>query len=178
MGKRSNFKRRNRDFYPTPEHAVLPLLPHLYIGHPFIEPCAGAGALMDVLEKYKLVCLFSCDITPRRNDIHVRDLFSLSVEGVQFITNPTWPAIGQKGEPTISMALHLSSIAPTWFLLSADFMHNKYFAKLQKRCVKIVSVGRVKWIPDSDGPGKDNCAWYLFDASNEKQTEFYGRAAK
>ena len=26
MGKRSDFERRERDFYPTPEEAVLPLL--------------------------------------------------------------------------------------------------------------------------------------------------------
>src|SRR3981189_1858036 len=29
MGKRSNFERREADFYPTPRAAVLPLIPHL-----------------------------------------------------------------------------------------------------------------------------------------------------
>ena len=29
MGKRSNFERIERDFYPTPEEALIPLLPHL-----------------------------------------------------------------------------------------------------------------------------------------------------
>ena len=29
MGKRSNFERNPRDFYPTPKEAVIPLLPHL-----------------------------------------------------------------------------------------------------------------------------------------------------
>ena len=29
MGKRSDFERIPRDFYPTPYKAVLPLLPHL-----------------------------------------------------------------------------------------------------------------------------------------------------
>lgn len=29
---------------------------------------------------------------------------------------------------------------------------------------KIVSVGRVKWIEDSPHTGKDDCAWYMFDA--------------
>ena len=41
--------------------------------------------------------------------------------------------------------------------------------------VKIVSVGRVKWIPDSKMTGKDNCCWYLFDSTNKAVTEFYGR---
>ena len=29
MGKRSNFERREADFYPTPRAAVLPLIPYL-----------------------------------------------------------------------------------------------------------------------------------------------------
>ena len=29
MGKRSNYIRKDRDFYPTPLAAVYPLLPHL-----------------------------------------------------------------------------------------------------------------------------------------------------
>ena len=29
MGKRSNFERLPRDFYPTPFSAVAPLIPHL-----------------------------------------------------------------------------------------------------------------------------------------------------
>ena len=93
-----------------------------------------------------------------------------------FITNPPWPAIGQHGEPTVGMALHLSDIAPTWLLLSADFAHNKYFSKLADRCHKIVSVGRVKWIEGTKGPGKDNCAWYLFDNVPHGGTLFYGRS--
>ena len=29
MGKRSNFERREADFYPTPRAAVVPLVPYL-----------------------------------------------------------------------------------------------------------------------------------------------------
>jgi len=40
----------------------------------------------------------------------------------------------------------------------------------------IVSVGRVKWIPDSKHTGKDNVCWYLFTKYMQtKQTEFIGR---
>ena len=42
-------------------------------------------------------------------------------------------------------------------------------------CRSIVSVGRVKWIEDSKGTGKDNCCWYLFDPFYKGPTEFYGR---
>ena len=46
MGKRSNFERREADFYPTPRAAVLPLIPHLRGSgiRTFAEPCAGDGA--------------------------------------------------------------------------------------------------------------------------------------
>ena len=46
MGKRSNFERKPRDFYPTPIEAVYPLLEHLEEDFTFAEPCAGDGALL------------------------------------------------------------------------------------------------------------------------------------
>jgi len=56
----------------------------------------------------------------------------------------------------------------------ANWMHTKQASPYLKFCSKIVSVGRVKWIPDSKTTGKDNCAWYLFK-DNEQETLFYGR---
>jgi hypothetical protein len=38
-----------------------------------------------------------------------------------------------------------------------------------------VSIGRVKWVEDSKGSGKDNSCWYLFDYHHRGPTEFYGR---
>jgi hypothetical protein len=57
-------------------------------------------------------------------------------------------------------------------------MHTKQSAPFMPYLRKIVSVGRVKWIPDSKMTGKDNCAWYLFDQNGTGQTEFYGRVGK
>ena len=61
MGKRSNFERREADFYPTPR-AVLPLIPHLRGIRSFAEPCAGAGDLVRHLEEFGLRCTYSGDI--------------------------------------------------------------------------------------------------------------------
>ena len=58
MGKRSNFERREADFYPTPRAAVLPLIPHLRGIHTFAEPCAGDGALVRHLESFGLRCVY------------------------------------------------------------------------------------------------------------------------
>ncbi len=46
MGKRSDFERVPRDFYPTPYEAVVPLLAHLPENCSYAEPCAGDGALI------------------------------------------------------------------------------------------------------------------------------------
>ena len=58
-------------------------------------------------------------------------------------------------------------------------MHTKQSRDYLQFCRKIVSVGRVKWIPDSKHTGKDNCAWYLFDTLRSGETKietvFYGR---
>lgn len=177
MGKRSQFERRERDFYPTPAKAVVPLLPHLVQGTVFIEPCAGAGDLMNHLTEAGHWCLDAFDIEPQAAGITERDAMKvIPPRGVKCITNPAWPMPGQGGEPTVSLALHLSDHAPTWLLLSADFAHNLYFDKLADRCVRIVSVGRVSWM-ENGVAGKDNCAWYLFDAHHEGATAFVGRAA-
>ena len=63
MGKRSNFPRRERDFYPTPCAAVLPLIPWLREVRTFAEPCCGDGALVRHLESFGLRCVYAGDIT-------------------------------------------------------------------------------------------------------------------
>ena len=50
MGKRSDFERKPRDFYPTPIEAVYPLLEHLEEDFLFAEPCAVDGTLIEHLE--------------------------------------------------------------------------------------------------------------------------------
>lgn len=173
MGKRSDFKRNKHDFYPTPYEAVLPLLPHLPANVSFNEPCAGDGALIRHLERHGHVCISATDIEPQWCGIHRRDAFEQ--KGTQadlFITNPPW------SRPILHpLIMHLSDIRPTWLLLDADWMHTKQAAPYMDRCRMIISVGRVKWIPDSKFTGKDNASWYLFDARHEGQTAFIARAA-
>lgn len=173
MGKRSNFERRERDFYPTPYKAVLPLLPCLSPKTRFCEPCAGAGDLIDHIVRHGHVCTRARDIEPQRVDIEKKGVMTTLTGNIDcFITNPPWPQKGQKGQPTVGIAQFLSSQHPTWLLLSADFAHNKYFSQLN--CAMIVSVGRVSWM-ENDKSGKDNCAWYLFDKNHVGNTIFVGR---
>ena len=173
MGKRSNFERHPRGLYPIPKSALRPLLPHLPTTVRFDEPCAGEGALVRHLEAEGHSLGAASDIQPMAAGIVTSDACNIEqCTSEMFITNPPWPEPSRRGDPTLSILMHLSSLAPTWLLLPADFAHNVYFHKVASRCRKIVSVGRVKWIPGTKGPGKDNAAWYLFDETHGGHTHF------
>lgn len=181
IGKRSTFERVERDFYRTPPEAVAPLVPHLPADFTYWEPCAGDGALIDALwavggqnEPY---CALASDLVPQRNDILTIDALTVPRQHVVsewkcnfIITNPPWTR--QILHPMIE---HFSAMRPTWLLFDADWMHTKQSAPFMGWCRKVVSVGRVKWIPDSKHTGKDNCAWYLFDQNSTGPTVFVGR---
>ena len=168
MGKRSDFERRPQDFYRTPPAAIPPLLPHLLPLQRYGEPCAGDGALLDLLP---LVCVDAWDIEPRDRRVERYDALTRRCPRAQmYITNPPW-----RREVLHPLIEHLSDHRPTWLLLDADWMHTKQAAPYAYRCVKVVSVGRLKWIEGSAHTGKDNCAWFLFDGSNTEPTRFYWR---
>lgn len=178
MGKRSNFARKERDFYPTPYEAVIPLIPHLRemfldLGHfNFIEPCAGDGILIDHLKDLGFTCWHARDIDPQKRGIAKGCALSLelsSTEKFPIITNPPWDR--KILHPMID---HFRKLSPTWLLFDADWAHTKQSAPYMPYCHKIVSVGRLKWIPGSPHTGKDNCAWYLFK-DQVAPTQFFGR---
>tara|TARA_R110000787_G_scaffold126282_2_gene237542 strand:- start:1320 stop:1865 length:546 start_codon:yes stop_codon:yes gene_type:complete len=180
MGKRSDYVRVERDFYPTPIAAVEPLIPHLPYAFDYVEPCAGDGRLIDHISELTEghgECLYASDIEPQRDDIFKFDALDLNMGGygvVDYcITNPPWDR--KILHPFIEHWLH---VCPTWVLFDADWMHTKQSAIMMTYCSKVVSIGRVKWIEGSKGVGKDNCCWYLFDITKEpnEPTEFYGRA--
>ena len=169
MGKRSNFERNPRDFYPTPKEAVIPLLPHLPEKGLFAEPCAGDGRLIEHIEELtSLSGYWMTDIEPHADFIGNGDALTDKIVGCDIcITNPPWDR--KILHPLIE---NLSNQLPTWLLFDADWMHTKQSVPYIKMCSKIVSVGRIKWFGNMTG--KDNCAWYLFDWE-VNNTIFYGR---
>lgn len=173
MGKRSAFERVDRDFYPTPYAATLPLKDHLPSKFTFYEPCAGDARLVKHIESFGGSCLLASDIEPQSSEVTIQDAFDLEVESDNegfIITNPPW-----NRKILHPMIEYFSTLVPTWLLFDADWMHTKqsipYIPKLQK----IVSVGRVKWIEGSASVGKDNCCWYLFHPTPTDTVEFFGR---
>mgnify|MGYP001315553657 CR=1 FL=1 len=86
------------------------------------------------------------------------------------ITNPPW-----NRKILHPMIEHFVDQKPTWLLFDADWVHTKQSIPYISILKKIVSIGRVQWIPNSKATGKDNCCWYLFDSSDSQKTQFFGR---
>jgi hypothetical protein len=174
LGKRSSFERRDRDFYSTPEAAVLPLIPHLPYGAMFIEPCAGDGRLVRHLEKHGMSCLWAFDIEPQHEDVDQRDaLDGDSICGADpsadfIITNPPW-----RRDLMHPMIETFRAERPTWLLHDADWLFTKQAAPFLPYIRKIVTVGRVKWIEDSKMSGKTDAVWSLHTAQ-KGPTLFFG----
>lgn len=173
MSKRTpGLPQRPRGFWPTPRAAVVPLIPYLPPRARYGEPCAGAGDLIRHMDDLWPAgrCVWASDLEPQRPGIRTLAVADITADQARdvdlFITNPPWPRIGQKGDPALSIILHLMTIAPVWALLPWDFGANDYFRALIGQCSDIVPVGRVKWIPDSRNAGVDNCGWFRFDAQN------------
>jgi len=174
MGKRSDFERKPRDFYPTPFEAVAPLIEHLPRKFTFTEPCAGDGALCGHLEHYGGTCMWASDIEPQHEGIHPNNYNEIGepemIESEYIITNPPW-----NRKILHPMIDYFRVKRPTWLLFDADWMHTIQSKPYMQNCRKIVSIGRIKWFGDMTG--KDNCAWYLFNDEYTPliATEFYGR---
>jgi hypothetical protein len=182
MGKRSNFVRNKRDFYPTPFAPAAELVrSQLAPGCAFIEPCAGDGSLVDSLKMLGCPSLDAFDEAPKRADIGCRDALSLGPEdvpaGAQFITNLPWTR-----QLLLPLIDHLAALAPLWTLLPLDVAANLYFARYLTpgayRLHKVQPVARVKWYADSKNTTKDNCAWFLFGQPRLMPPELYGRITR
>ena len=175
MGKRSDFDRVERDFYPTPYEAVKPLIAHLpQKPFSFAEPCAGDARLILHLEKHGGVCKYAYDIEPRHQRVKEADALEneYTYGACEYIiTNPPW-----NRKILHPMIEQFSNQKPTWLLFDADWIHTKQSIPYLTRLKKVVSIGRVKWIEGSNSVGKDNCCWYLFDNTDMvKPIEFWGR---
>ena len=174
MGKRSHFEMNPRDFYSTPEEAVLPLLKFVATQPgcqktTFIEPCAGDGRLIRHLTKKGLSCVYACDIEPQADGIEKRDV--LFFDGQPFpaadfiITNTPW-----RRDVFFPMLEKFRRIAPSWLLIDAGFMHNAESLPYLRYCEKIVSIGRVSWMGNGTS-SMDDCVWAKF-VDHETKIEF------
>jgi len=91
MGKRSDFSRIERDYYPTPIEAVRPLVPHLHRAKFwYTEPCAGDGRLvrhLGDLTQGNARAEYVCDLAPQIPEVEQFDAMCIQAASM-FITNP------------------------------------------------------------------------------------------
>lgn len=168
MGKRSDFERREADFYPTPRAAVDPLIPYLRGIRSFAEPCAGDGALVRHLESFGLRCVYAGDISTGQDALAVNSYGAADA----IITNPPYTRVLMH-----RLIAHFQCIAPTWLLLDSDWANTVQGAPFMPSCSDIVAIGRVKWFEGTKYTGKDNYAWYRFEAGHKSGAVFHGRYA-
>ena len=166
-------------FWPTPPEAVLPLLPHLKPETWFVEPCAGDGALVRALCAHGHKLHWAADIEPRQDFILPMDALSPEVQrhirNTDFDAIITNPPFSRHNFETLKAMIRLFSAAkPSWLLLPAAFKYNDYAPEFMAYCHKVVAVGRIQWIAGSDGKGRKDFAWYLFDQNVKFEgTKFY-----
>lgn len=165
MGKRSDFPRIERDYYPTIDpRAWSALKPHLPEKFTYAEPCYGEGHLAKMIEGD---LVYSSDIS---DGVDALSLKAEDLCGADYIiTNPPWSR--KILHPLID---HLRQMRPTWLLFDASWAHTKQSSELIKYCSKIISVGRLRWIEGTTMTGKDDCCWYLF-GKDKTETIFIGR---
>jgi len=177
MGKREEVKKPkvDKDFYATIDpDAVTPLLPYIR-GSTYAEPFYGDGDLEDLLMDVA-TCKWRSDIRETvlsskvmpATDVIEYDLRDCDL----IISNP--PFTRSVLLPCID---HLITLKPTWLLLPADMLHNKYMTFYMKKCELVLSIGRLCWFLDERGKktkGVDNYCWYKF-VDYECDTIFKGR---
>lgn len=187
MGKRSDFPRMPRDLYKTWDaRAYPPLLRVLGAGVRFVEPCAADMTMVDKLEAAGHECVFASDAAPLHPEVIQKNAFSLGsgdCAGADYIiTNPPW-----RRDLLHGMIEHFRQLRPTWLLFDAAWSHTiqedlakkhdvKTVPELMEYCAAQVSVGRLKWIPNSKHDGTEDTCWYLF-LPDKCETRFIARAA-
>lgn len=169
MGKRSDFPRKPRDAYQTIDpKAVAMLIPHLRGVRTFAEPCAGDGYLVGWLQAAGLACTYEGDILTGFDALSHR--FEDEAQFDAIITNPPW-----RRDLMHPMIERFMQIAPTWLLIDADWQHTKQSAPFIDQCSHIISVGRLRWEPDTKMTGKDNAVWVRFHSQHVGGPRFVGR---
>jgi hypothetical protein len=163
-----------RDLYRTFDpRALVALAPHLQPGTEFVEPCAGAYDLAAQLVAAGHWCMDASDIKPLSPGIRKADALKLKTQPYSIITNPPWSR-----KLLHEMILHFITAAPeVWLLFDADWIHTQQAMQFLPYLRKVVSIGRLRWIPGTKMDGKDNCCFYLFDNNTDRGTQFYGRRA-
>lgn len=183
MGRRSNFTRNKRDYYRTFDPIAGEVLSEwIKFGNiRYVEPFAGNGDLVNQIDKYA-TCVYACDIEPQNENIHKKDAFDITEEDLKklkadcIITNTPW-----NREIFHKAIEHFTpKVRCCWFLIDAPWIFTKQAAPYIERYVTdIVTIGRMKWIPNTNMSSKDDSVWIkTCDIKNIVCPNFWTRIIK
>ena len=154
--------RQEGDFYPTPSEVTEALCRRYaeVLEHRIVfEPCAGDGAMGDVLRPYCRKVVMS-DIAPQREDIRKVDLFNLGFPDFScVVTNPPFKI----AEDVIRHVMHGSNPVFSALVLKATYWHARQRAGLFEQ-FRPYAIHPLSWRPDFLGKGGPTmeimwCVW-------------------
>ena len=150
--RRPGLKPRDRDDWPTPWPAVVPLLKLLEPRTKFIEPVAALASWSSISSA---LAMSRCGL--RLADRSRTASYAIEPDTI-FVTNLPWRR--QFGMNDI--IVNLSDQRPLWGLVYADWLFTSRATPCLPRLRAVAAVGRVKWIANSPHAGMENCCWCLF----------------
>ena len=176
MGKRSNFERREADFYPTPRDSAA--------ADPVPSPRRHPD-LCRTLRRRRRFGTASGNLRPalclpgRRS--HPQDALARDHYAAPVITNPPYryptdrPRTRRLLHDLIEHFLGIVPAAPFWLLIDLDWVATLQAVPYLPHCSDIVIIGRVRWIEGSKYDGKDNYGWFRFDCRHNGATAIHRR---
>jgi len=176
--RNSTYIRKKRDLYETPEWVTEALLPHLPAVCLIMEPAAGTGKMVRILERDAKV--WAQDIEPDPCLHAVGDFRQSTIStscGVchGIVTNPPFELATEFIEHALRLTEPVNGFVA--MLLRTDFDHAKSRTHLFRDCPafskKLVLMKRIVWFVEDDGKPKAspsyNHAWFLWNHQHEGQ---------
>lgn len=164
--------REFNDFYPTPRAVTQALVAQYaqeFRDMVVWEPCAGDGAMADVL-KPAVRSIVATDIESRRKDVAMVDIFDPRLENAaQFrlgitgvVTNPPFNLAVKIIERIVEPGF-LPNLRFFALVLKATFWHAKTRLPLFERSMPF-AVHPLTWLPDFKGLGRPtmDCMWCVW----------------
>ena len=134
----------------------------------FAEPCCGDGALVRHLESFGLRCVYAGDIATGQDALALDSLWRRRRDHHQ-------SALHARADARADRALraHPADLAA----VETDWASTKQAAPFMPLCSDIVSVGRLRWFEGTTMSGKQNFAWYRFDARHSAGPIFHAHGS-
>ena len=169
--RNSEYERKDRELYETPEWVTEAVLPHLRPLRKALEPCVATGKIARVLRQVTDT-VTGIDLVPGPPYMQ-GDFLSLNDDFDDIVTNPPFGIQGRLAMKFIEHSLTLTKArrGQVAMLLRADFAHGKTRKHIFKDCPffkkKIELTKRIVWFEPEPGEKNkgpsENHAWFLWD---------------